>query len=70
LKREFAVFCYECHEELIHNIVFLPEDIEKLAELVRLRRLSENGKTESRRKIAKRVELLHEVIAAGLDRLL
>ena len=70
LERETAVFCYECHEELMHNVVFLPEDIKKLAELVRLRRLSENGKTEDRKKVAKRIELLHQVVAAGLDRLL
>jgi hypothetical protein len=24
---EVVVFCYECHEELIHNPVILPEDI-------------------------------------------
>jgi hypothetical protein len=29
-----AVFCYECHAELLHNPVLLPEDIDSLAKLV------------------------------------
>ena len=64
------VFCYECHEELVHNPVFLPEDIEKFARLVRLRGLSEETKTASRDKIGERIKLLHEVIARGVDELL
>lgn len=62
-----VVFCYECHEELVHNPVFLPEDVVRFAELVRRRGYSEEIKTESRRLIAGRVELLHEVIARGLS---
>ena len=41
LEGKTEVFCYECHEELIHNPVFLPEDIRNLAELVRLRQFSD-----------------------------
>ena len=70
LEEKTDVFCYECHEGLIHNVVFLPDDIRKLRELIRLRRLSEDRKTESRKKIAGRIELLHEMIATGIDRLL
>jgi len=33
---ESGVFCYECHEELLHNPVLLPEDVGRFAELVRL----------------------------------
>lgn len=67
---ESVVFCYECHEELIHNPVLLPEDIAQLAALVRERGLSEETKTESRKLIGGRVALLHEVIARGLASLL
>jgi hypothetical protein len=24
---KFAIFCFECHEELIHNPIVLPEDM-------------------------------------------
>lgn len=61
-----AVFCYECHEEMLHNPVLLPEDVERFAELVRLRLLTEDKKSRDRKKIAGRVVLLHEVIARGL----
>jgi hypothetical protein len=67
---ESVVFCYECHEELIHNPVLLPEDIARFAALVRQRGLSEEMKTESRELIAGRVALFHEVIARGLASLL
>lgn len=67
---EFGLFCYECHEELIHNPVLLPEDISQFAELVKLRGLSEVVKTDSREAIAGRVKLFHEVIVCGLAALL
>jgi hypothetical protein len=67
---ESGVFCYECHEELLHNPVLLPEDVVRLAELVRLRGLSEKVKSEDRSKIAGRVALFHDVIARGLKTLL
>lgn len=60
------VFCYECHEELLHNPVLLPEDVARFAELVRMRDLSEKVKTEDRSKIAARVALFHDVITRGL----
>lgn len=69
-EAESVVFCYECHEELIHNPVFLPEDIARFAALVRQRGLSEEMKTASRALIAGRVALFHEVIARGLASLL
>ena len=65
-ESESVVFCYECHEELIHNPVLLPDDIARFAELVKRRGLSEVSKTESRDPIGGRIELLHEVIARGL----
>jgi hypothetical protein len=61
-----GVFCYECHEELLHNPILLPEDIARFAELVRIRDLSERVKTEDRSKIAGRIALFHEVITRGL----
>jgi hypothetical protein len=64
------VFCYECHEELIHNPVILREDIERFAKLVRLRGLSEQKKTEGRSIIAGRIRLFQEVIAKGIETVL
>lgn len=64
-----VILCYECHEELVHNPVFLPDDISRLADLVRMRGLSEKEKTESRKKIGGRIKLLQEVIATGLTQL-
>lgn len=61
-----VVFCYECHEELIHNPVFLPADLDAFSTLVIERGLSEEYKVESREKIAGRIKLLHEVIQRGL----
>jgi hypothetical protein len=60
------VFCYECHEELLHNPVLLPEEVARFAELVRANGLNEETKTEDRSRLAGRVKLLHAVISAGL----
>lgn len=70
LEGEAGVFYYDCHEELLHNPVLLPADIEAFAELVQLRGLDEPAKSESREKLAGRVELLHDVIALGVRKLL
>jgi hypothetical protein len=70
LEGETDIFCYECHEEIIHNPVFVRHDVERLARLVRKRGLSEDIKPENRAKLAARIQLLHEVIDAGLDMLL
>jgi len=67
---ENGVFCYDCHEELIHNPVFLPEDIERLAELVERHGLTEHTKSENREKLAGRIRLVHDVISRGLEELL
>lgn len=61
-----SVFCYECHEELLHNPVFLDSDIRLFAELVESAGLNEDEKPEDREKIAGRIRLLHQVIEAGL----
>ncbi len=70
LEGQTEEFCYECHEELFHNPVFLRDDVEKFAELVKLRKLSEREKTTNRDKLAGRIKLLHEVLAQGIERLL
>ncbi len=68
-ENEKGLFCYECHEELLHNPVVLPEDIAKFARLVHLRGLSETNKPVGRYLLAGRIVLFHEVIAKGLDSL-
>lgn len=70
LEKKTAAFCYECHEELIHNPVFLPEDIAGFVQLVKARGLAEDEKTDDRSKLAGRIKLLHEVIARGLKTLI
>jgi hypothetical protein len=57
---ETAVFCYECHEELLHNPVLLPQDIAVFAALVREAGLAELHKSSDRSKLGGRVRLLHE----------
>lgn len=68
-EKKSVVFCYECHEELIHNPVLLPCDIQRFADLVKARGLSEDKKPESREKIAGRIKLFREAISAGLKHL-
>ena len=70
VEGESAVFCYECREELIHNPVLLHVDVERLAELVRLRGLAEEEKAADRSRISGRVRLLHEAISLGIQQLL
>jgi hypothetical protein len=69
LEGQSGVFCYECHEELLHNPVFTRVDIERFAALVQRRGLNEDEKTASREKLGGRIQLLHAVIAAGLNSL-
>lgn len=61
-----GTFCYECHEELLHNPVLLRDDIAEFAELVQSRGLGEDQKPEGREQLAGRVRLLHECIRVGI----
>jgi hypothetical protein len=70
VEGQVQVFCYECHEELLHNPVFLPADVSDFARLVGLKGLAEAVKTADRASLAGRVRLLQQVIRAGLDSLL
>ena len=70
LEGKSKEFCYECHEELLHNPVLSVEDVERFAELVRRKGLNENSKTANKDKIGGRIKLLHEVIEQGLEKLL
>jgi hypothetical protein len=65
-ERVLGVFCYECHEIMLHNPVLLPEDLSAFAALVRERNLHEDTKPTDYEKIAARIQLFHEIIAAGL----
>jgi len=62
-----GVFCYECHEELLHNPIILPDDLSLLHQLFVTRGLTEIQKSEDRTKAAGRVSLLHEIIRRGLE---
>jgi hypothetical protein len=69
LEGKSDTYCYECHEELLHNPVLLPTDVSALAKLVKLRSLDEDVKPEDQARLAGRIQLFHEVIAAGLKTL-
>lgn len=66
MEEKGDIFCYECHELLLHNPVLLPEDVARFSDLVRRRGLSEEHKPEDFKKLAGRIELFHEVIARGI----
>lgn len=70
IEKKTVLLCYECHEELIQNPVFLPKDIEKFKQLVKFRKLAENEKPMNRKKLAGRIILLNEVIETGIEQLL
>lgn len=69
-EKETTVYCYECHEELLHNPVLLPEDIERFRQLVELNGLTEEGKTESKERLGERIKLFHDAISLGIEALL
>jgi len=70
IEKRYVLYCYECHEELIHNPVLLPDDIKRLNELMRIRGLTEKTKNYSRKKIAERIMLFHEALHLGIKNLL
>jgi hypothetical protein len=67
---KWDLFCFDCHELLLHNPVLLPEDIQRFSQLVDQRGLSEHLKPEGTTMIAERIKLVHEVISRGLVMLL
>ena len=68
--KQELLFCYECHEELLHNPVLLPKDIEQFAELVKRKKLNEREKPDNKSKIAGRIKLFHQVIKTGINTIL
>lgn len=67
LEGQSAVYCYECHEELLHNPVLTGDDMAALRALVAARGLQETEKPADRTKIGGRIKLLQEIIARGLQ---
>jgi hypothetical protein len=70
LEGEISVYCYDCHELLLHNPVFLPNDIERLREIILAHGYGERRKERGYKKLAGRIRLLHEVIDPGLTTVL
>jgi hypothetical protein len=70
IEGKSAVYCYDCHEELLHNPVFTETQMRQFSQLVALRGLNEDAKPIDRDKLAGRIRLLNEVIAEGLRGLL
>ena len=65
-EHESGLFCYECHEELLHNPVLLKQDIQQFSHLVAARGLAEERKSGNRDLLGQRIRLFHAVIVAGL----
>lgn len=40
-KNDYVKLCYQCHEEMIHNIILTPEIINKLSKKMRNKELKE-----------------------------
>ena len=53
---------------MIHNPILLPEDIKKLAEIVKRKKLNENTKPGHRKKIGQRIRLFQEIISIGIHK--
>jgi len=70
LEGKYGWFCYECHEELLQNLVLTPTDVERFKELVKLAGFNESQKTDSKDKIGQRIMLLHSAIEKGIKALL
>jgi hypothetical protein len=70
IKGKTGKFCYDCHEELLHNPVLLPEDLQRFVKLVNHNQLNEIEKTDSKEKLRLRIMLLHEALALGINKLL
>ena len=66
-ESEATLFCYDCHEELLHNPVLLPEDIYLFSSIVQNKGLAEHEKTASREKLGRRIMLFREIIRRGLE---
>ena len=63
--------CFDCHEELLHNPVLLPDDIKRFRDLVFYYGYGERTKIDGdKKKLAKRIKLLHSVIEEGIKVLL
>ena len=60
------MFCYECHEELLHNPVLTPAQICAFRDLTAQCGLNETVKTSKKEKIAGRIRLFNRVIEAEL----
>src|SRR3546814_11980683 len=64
---ETAVFCYECHEDLLHNPVLLTDDFAALAALVERHGLTEEQKPKERFKTGVRVQFIQLAEEMGPD---
>jgi len=70
IEGKYEVFCYDCHEELLHNPILLPEDIDNFSKVIAARNLNEDYKSEDRSKLGGRIKLFHEILKRGLDSIL
>lgn len=66
LEHKKGLFCYDCHEVLLHNPVFTPDDIEGFKKLVEYHGFDEAQKSESMDKLGERIRLLQRVIQKGI----
>jgi hypothetical protein len=67
---KLSIYCYDCHEVLLHNPVLLPNGIKRLRKIIVALGYGERKKERGYRKLAGRIRLLHDVIDAGLTSVL
>ena len=67
IKPKFGEYCYDCHEELLHNPIILKSEMDKLAEIFKIIGANEDVKTERKDKLKQRIITLKEVIRKGID---
>lgn len=67
LEKKSLIFCYDCHEELLHNPVLTLVDISDFKMLIKYHRFNEVKKAKAKTKIAGRIKLFHSIIRFGLD---
>jgi len=67
IKPKIGEYCYDCHEELLHNPIILKTEMDKLSEIFKIIGANEDVKTESKDKLKQRIVTLKEVIRKGID---
>ena len=69
LEKATELFCFDCHEVMLHNPVFTRENIQTLRQIIHKHNLNEDEKEKGYTKVKERIKLLQTVIEEGLKKL-